>query len=154
MNALSTVADSIFSTSPAALQSRFGLPLTEILLESYACALKQKNSILLQGRIYVFPHHIGFSCDLIGQTRTISLNFSEIAAIKKAKTVIFVPNAIEIITTDDERYVFASFLYRNEAFRMMHNLWAIAKGIAAFQDRLATTISQAPVSLLVFVASK
>jgi hypothetical protein len=130
--------ESYFSSSPVALQGRFGLPPTELLLESYSCALKQKNSILLQGRLHVFPHHIGFACDLISQTRSIVLNFSDIAAIKKAKTVIFVPNAIEIITCSEDRYIFASFLYRNEAFRMIHNLWAIARGIAAFQERHAT----------------
>jgi hypothetical protein len=140
----SLAPEAIFATSSPALQIRFGLPPTELVLESFACALKQKSAILLQGRIYVFPHHVGFACDILGQNRTIIINFSEIFSMKKAKTAMFVPNAIEISTGSSERYVFTSFIYRNEAYRMINNLWAIAKGIAAFQDRLAATIARSP----------
>jgi hypothetical protein len=115
------------------LQARFGLPCSELLLASYSCAMKLKHSILLQGRMYVFPRHIGFACDLLGQVKSISLRFSEIDSIKKAKTALVVPNAISIQTNNGNAYFFASFLSRNEAFRLVYDLWAIAKGVAKAQ---------------------
>jgi hypothetical protein len=104
--------------------------------------LKQKSAFLLQGRLYVFPHHVGFACDFLGQNRTTIFKFSDISSMKKAKTAMFVPNAIEISISSSERYLFTSFIYRNEAYRMIHNLWAITKGIVVFQDLLTTTIAR------------
>ena len=116
------------------LQARFGLRGTELVLGSYSCALKEKHSILLQGRLYIFPHHIGFACDLLGQVKSIVLLLSDIVSIKKAKTALVVPNAINIEVSNGESFFFASFLSRNEAYGLVHDLWKIARGVAAVND--------------------
>ena len=121
--------------------SRFGLPRTDIVLASYACALKQKKLILLQGRLYVFPHHVGFACDLLGNSKTIKVRIADIIAINKKTTIKFIPNAIEIVTNDG-RFVFTSFLTRNDAFRVLHDLWAIASGISAIEEQAAPAPSR------------
>jgi hypothetical protein len=113
------------------VQARFGLPCSELVIGYYSCALKLKHSILLQGRVYIFPRHLGFACDLLGQVRSISLKFSDIISVRKAKTALVVPNAIDIQTINGDSYFFASFLSRNEAYRHIHDLWTIAKGVAA-----------------------
>jgi hypothetical protein len=113
------------------VQDRFGLPYSELVLGYYSCALKLKHSILLQGRLYIFPRHLGFACDLLGQAKSITIKFSDIESVRKAKTALVVPNAIDIQTVNGESYFFASFLSRNEAYRHVHDLWAIAKGVAA-----------------------
>ena len=51
------------------LHRRFNLPLSELLIEDYACALY--STILLQGRLYIFPRHVCFACDLLGNVRSL-----------------------------------------------------------------------------------
>jgi hypothetical protein len=74
---------------------------------------------------------LGFACDLLGQAKSIAVKFSDIVSVRKAKTALVVPNAIDIQTINGDSYFFASFLSRNEAYRHVHDLWAIAKGVAA-----------------------
>uniref|UniRef100_A0A7S4P844 VASt domain-containing protein n=2 Tax=Guillardia theta TaxID=55529 RepID=A0A7S4P844_GUITH len=109
------------------LHRRFNLPSSELLIEDYACALQEM--ILLQGRMYLFPRHVCFACDLLGSVRSIVIPYSEITDIRKAKTAYIIPNAIEITVTDN-KYLFTSFLFRREAYKGLSNFWAISKGIS------------------------
>lgn len=113
------------------LHRRFHLPDSELLIEDYACALH--STILLQGRMYIFPRHVCFACDLIGNVKSLCIAFKDVTDIRKAKTAFIIPNAIEI-TTAHEKYLFASFLFRREAYQGLSNFWAIAKGIQDFQN--------------------
>jgi hypothetical protein len=123
------------TTDDFKLQARFGLEGSELPLQSYSCALRLKSSILLQGRMHIFPRHIGFASDLLGQAaKTVVIKLSNITEIKKAKTAMVLSNAILIRTELGESIFFTSFLYRNDAYYIIHDLWAIAKGIAAVID--------------------
>jgi hypothetical protein len=37
--------------------------------------------ILLQGRMYIFPRHVCFSCDLFGNSKSIKIGFHEIIGV-------------------------------------------------------------------------
>ena len=110
------------------LQRRFNLPPSEILIEDYACALH--HGILLQGRMYVYPRHVCFACDLIAKTRTICIPFTDVTDIRKATTALIFHNAIEIHTTE-HKYLFASFLFRREAYKGLTNFWTISRAIVS-----------------------
>ena len=76
------------------IHRRFNLPISELLIEDYACALH--CTILLQGRLYIFPRHVCFACDLLGNVRSLVIAFADILDIRKAKTAFIIPNAIEV----------------------------------------------------------
>ncbi len=111
------------------VQLRFGLPNTEIVLGKYVCALQRKHGALLQGRLHVFPNYVAFACDLPGFVHSLVLKLSDVSLVKKAKTLVVVPNSIEISMLGGSSYFFTSFLSRNDAYHTIHDLWSIAKGI-------------------------
>ncbi len=113
------------------VQARFGLPCTEIVLGKYVCALQQKHHPLCHGRLYVFPNYIAFACDLPGYSYCMLLKLSEVSRVKKTKTLLIIPNAIEIRMAEGTSYEFTSFLSRNEAYHQIYDLLLIAKGIEA-----------------------
>ena len=115
--------------STVAVRGRFGLPSTELLLAKYHCALRSNTLSLSQGRLYVFPRHVAFACDVIGHVQSILVRLSDVAQVKKAKTLLLLPNAIEIRLIDGTNYFLTSFLSRNEAYHQIRDLWSISKGI-------------------------
>jgi hypothetical protein len=115
------------TAAPGTLQARFGIPATEIILGNFVCALKE--SFLLQGRLYIFPHYVAFACDLPGHGRSIVISISEIDSLKKAKLAML-PNSIEI-TSHNTMIHLASFLHRGKAYDMIFNLWAVAKSLSS-----------------------
>lgn len=110
------------------LKQLFGLDVeddTEDLLDTFMCALKKR--ILLQGRMYVFPKHVCFSCSLFGYHRLETIPIESILSVRKRKHVGF-PNSLEILwmeREDDEspkKAFFTSFLSREDAFQMITGL--------------------------------
>ena len=59
------------------------------------------------------------------------LKLSEVSRVKKTKTLLIIPNAIEIRMAEGTSYEFTSFLSRNEAYHQIYDLLLIAKGIEA-----------------------
>ncbi|TYH05264.1 hypothetical protein ES288_A08G068900v1 [Gossypium darwinii] len=94
--------------SPAALRSEeyrqlFRLPPEEFLVQDFNCAFQE--SILLQGHMYLFVRYLCF--------------YSNIFAFE-TKTVGIFPNAIEIFA-GGKKFFFASFLSRDEAFKLIND---------------------------------
>ncbi|KAJ1694706.1 hypothetical protein LUZ63_011404 [Rhynchospora breviuscula] len=117
----------------------FKLPNDEVLLQDFSCALHE--NILLQGNMYLFLRHICFYSNILGYEtkliyliqKTIPLN--EITSVRKAKTAVFIPNAIEI-TAGGKKYFFGSFFFRDEVYRLITDGWAQHNPDAnAFLDR-------------------
>lgn len=102
------------------LQKTFDLPDSERLVDDYLCALRKR--ILLQGRMYVFEHHLAFYANIFGYVKTKCIAFSEITAIKKRKNYGF-PNSIEIMWLGGQREFFTSFLSRDDAYELLLYLW-------------------------------
>jgi hypothetical protein len=124
-------SDNAHNSTDFKVQTRFGLPKTEIVLGKYLCALQRKNGALLQGRMHVFPNHVAFACDLPGFTHSVLLKLADISQIRKAKTLVVVPNSIIIRMINGTGYFLTSFLSRNDAYHLIYDLWSIAKGVEA-----------------------
>ena len=106
------------------LRRQFGLGEGEQLIDNYMCALKKK--ILLQGRLYVFDHHVCFSCNLFGYHKIKVIPMESIVGVYKRRNVGF-PNSIKIMWRNEEgeekKEFFTSFLKREDAFRLIELLW-------------------------------
>nr|XP_057925512.1 GRAM domain-containing protein 2B [Doryrhamphus excisus] len=88
----------------------------EQLRQSYTCALQK--DILYQGRMFVSDHWICFHSKVFGKDTKIAIPVMSVTHVKKTKTAILVPNAVVIATADD-RYVFVSFLSRDNTYRFL-----------------------------------
>ncbi|XVF79759.1 hypothetical protein PTKIN_Ptkin15bG0015500 [Pterospermum kingtungense] len=134
--------------SPVASRSEeyrqlFRLPPEELLVQDFNCAFQE--SILLQGHMYLFVHCICFYSNIFGYETKKIIAFNEITSVKRAKTAGIFPNAIEIFA-GGKKYFFASFLSRDEAFKLIHDGWVQhgcgAKKITERQESMFETSSQ------------
>ncbi|XP_050384809.1 protein VASCULAR ASSOCIATED DEATH 1, chloroplastic [Argentina anserina] len=99
----------------------FRLPPDEALIEDFNCAFQE--NILIQGHMYLFVHHICFYSNIFGYETKKIIPFQEVTSVRRAKTAGIFPNAIEIFA-GDKKYFFASFLSRDEAYRIINDGWA------------------------------
>ncbi|KAG1674300.1 hypothetical protein FOA52_013489 [Chlamydomonas sp. UWO 241] len=113
----------------------FEIPDSETLLDEFHCALRKR--FLLQGRLYVFDHHVCFSTNLFGYVRKVVLPFSSIVAVRKKRHFRF-PNSIEIEDDRGKRDFFTSFLARENAYRLIAALWSHPGGAAAGSETRGT----------------
>ncbi|MCL7029842.1 hypothetical protein MKW94_030059, partial [Papaver nudicaule] len=74
-----------------------------------------------------------------------AIPFSEVTCIRKAKTAAIFPNAIEIIA-GGKRYFFASFLSRDEAYRVIVEGWG--QHSDGIEDRIDHQDSKCEIKLL------
>lgn len=134
--------------SLAALKSEeyrllFRLPPDEFLVQDFNCAFQE--SILLQGHMYLFVRHICFYSNIFGFETKKIIAFKEITSVKRAKTAGIFPTAIEIFA-GGRKYFFASFLSRDEAFKLINDGWVQngngAKEIREQQESLCESSSQ------------
>ncbi|KAF5732869.1 protein VASCULAR ASSOCIATED DEATH 1 chloroplastic isoform X2 [Tripterygium wilfordii] len=139
---------SVEMQSPSASKSEeyrqlFRLPLEEVLVQDFNCA--SQESILLQGHMYLFTHYICFYSNIFGYETKKIIPFLEVTSVKRAKTAGIFPNAIEIVA-GGRKYFFASFLSRDEAFRIINDGWLqqviCARGIIEQQDSISESGSQ------------
>ncbi|CAA0820352.1 Protein VASCULAR ASSOCIATED DEATH 1-chloroplastic [Striga hermonthica] len=98
----------------------FRLPSDEVLIQDFNCALQ--DNFLLQGHMYLFVHYICFYSNLFGFETKKVIPFHEITSVRRAKAVAVFPTAIEIIAAG-KKYFFTSFLFRDEAFKLINEGW-------------------------------
>ncbi|KAJ3361335.1 hypothetical protein GGF31_002262 [Allomyces arbusculus] len=96
------------------------LPPDEYLIEDFACALQKE--ILVQGRLYLTTKHLCFHSVIFGWVTSLVIPWAEMAALEKRSTALIFPNAIEVATSA-QKYLFASFLFRELAYNLMAALW-------------------------------
>ncbi|CAO2834769.1 unnamed protein product [Amaranthus hypochondriacus] len=99
----------------------FRLPSEEVLLQDFNCALQE--NILLQGHMYLFEHYICFYSNIFGFETKKIIPFQEVTSVRRAKTAGIFPNAIEIVAAG-KKHFFASFLSRDEAFKLIADGWS------------------------------
>ncbi|KAL3699206.1 hypothetical protein R1sor_017228 [Riccia sorocarpa] len=105
----------------------FHLPPEEVLVEDFNCALQKK--ILLQGHMYLFDQYVCFYSNIFGYEKRKVIPLKDVTSVRKAKTAGMFPNAIEI-TGWGKKHFFASFLSRDEAFRLIVHGWSQHSGYA------------------------
>ena len=87
----------------------------------YSCAYHK--DILHQGRLYVTTESLCFYSYIFGWENKISVLWQDVTSITKEKTAIFIPNAIQFQTSDNQKYFFASFVDRDSSYMMLVKLW-------------------------------
>ncbi|KAJ9171179.1 hypothetical protein P3X46_014576 [Hevea brasiliensis] len=121
----------------------FRLPSEEALVQDFNCAFQE--SILFQGHMYLFTSYICFYSNIFGFETKKIIPFIEITSVKRAKTAGIFPNAIEIFG-GGRKYFFASFLSRDEAFKLINDGWLQhcngAKAIPEHQESISVSNGQ------------
>ena len=100
----------------------FELEPSEELEDEYSCALHKK--ILLQGRMYVFTSKVCFFSNVFGYITKKTLDLKAVTSVRKTNNMGF-SNSIEIVY-NGKVYFFTSFLYRNEAYKIIVRRWTAA----------------------------
>ncbi|KAG0611474.1 hypothetical protein M758_7G143600 [Ceratodon purpureus] len=98
----------------------FHLPPEELLIADFNCALQKK--ILLQGHMYLFERYVCFYSNIFGYEKKKIVPLKDVTCVRKARTASVFPNAIEIVSWG-KKHFFASFLSRDEAFRLIIDGW-------------------------------
>ncbi|KAM7260855.1 hypothetical protein ACFE04_026330 [Oxalis oulophora] len=121
----------------------FRLPRDEVLVQDFNCAFQE--NILFQGHMYLFLHFICFYSNIFGFETKRIIPVHQITSVKRAKTAGIFPTAIEIIA-EDKKYLFASFLSRDEAFKLINDGWLqhgnCAKGVCESQESLSESCQE------------
>ena len=99
------------------------LPGDEVLLADYSCAIQRE--ILVHGRMYITPVRICFHSNIFGWETVVEVCLSDIVAMTKEKTALVIPNAIQI-RTRESKHLFASFMHRDQSFRLLFSVWQSA----------------------------
>eukprot|EP00742_Colponemidia_sp_Colp-10_P007896 GILJ01008517.1.p1 GENE.GILJ01008517.1~~GILJ01008517.1.p1 ORF type:complete len:1274 (+),score=212.77 GILJ01008517.1:34-3855(+) len=107
-------------------KSRFQLPASEHLLTSYSCAFAKK--ILLHGRLFITQHFLCFhsffnSNTILGADTTVQFKFRDIRSVEKKNSAVIFPNAISITLKSGEVMLFASFIFRDQAYSYLTEIW-------------------------------
>ncbi|XP_068635530.1 protein VASCULAR ASSOCIATED DEATH 1, chloroplastic isoform X2 [Aristolochia californica] len=139
---------SVTSSRSEEYRQLFHLPPDETLVQDFNCAFQE--SILIQGHMYLFVRHICFYANIFGFETKKIIPLHEVICVRKAKTAGIFPNAIEIVS-ETKKHFFASFLSRDEAYRLIIDGWSqqcpSAKGFLELQE--PKTESSSPDNVLV-----
>ncbi|ETW06670.1 hypothetical protein H310_02853 [Aphanomyces invadans] len=113
--------DELFGHSD--LQKNFNLPLSEQVVTSFTCAL-YLNNFPHHGRLYLSQSFLCFSG---WRDSYVVVPIMEVTHVEKKNTAIVVPNALELSTTKQGKFFFASFLFREECIQSITQLQQIKK---------------------------
>ena len=91
------------------------------------------QDILHQGRLFVTSTAACFYSYIFGWEQKLILDWKDVTTITKEKTAIFIPNAIQI-TTDNQKFFFASFVDRESSYLMLVKFWQAATSDQWLQD--------------------
>ncbi|KAJ8450072.1 hypothetical protein Cgig2_033266 [Carnegiea gigantea] len=98
-----------------------------------------------EGHMYLFDHYICFYSNIFGYETKKIIPFLDVTSVRRAKTAGIFPNAIEIVAAG-RKHFFASFLSRDEAFKLIYDGWSQhgngLKGLLDHQDSKSETSSQ------------
>ncbi|XP_020623293.1 GRAM domain-containing protein 1B-like isoform X2 [Orbicella faveolata] len=96
------------------------LPESEQLIVDYSCALQR--DILVHGRLYISQNWLCFYANIFGWETFVTIQCTEISSIRKEKTALVIPNAVQVCT-ETEKYFFASFISRDTAYTVLFRIW-------------------------------
>lgn len=97
------------------------IPDNEQLIADYSCALHRE--ILIQGRLYISINYIAFYANIFSWITRLVVRLRDISEIYKANTARIIPNAIQIITNEGDKHIFASFVARDKSYAMLLRIW-------------------------------
>ncbi|CAG2163354.1 unnamed protein product [Oppiella nova] len=97
------------------------VPNNERLVVDYSCALQKE--ILVHGRLYLSLNYISFYANIFKWETSLVIKCRDISSLTKANTARVIPNAIQVVTTSGDRYVFTSFGARDKTYVMLFRIW-------------------------------
>eukprot|EP00029_Vermamoeba_vermiformis_P006969 TRINITY_DN287_c0_g1_i1.p1 TRINITY_DN287_c0_g1~~TRINITY_DN287_c0_g1_i1.p1 ORF type:complete len:837 (+),score=183.56 TRINITY_DN287_c0_g1_i1:76-2586(+) len=90
------------------------------LIEDFSCAFQGRA--IMHGRMYITYKAIYFYSTIFTRT-TKTLPFEDILSIQKRNTAMIFSNALEITMRDTTKHFFTSFMYRDDAYRVIMRAW-------------------------------
>ena len=97
---------------------------SERVLNVFNCALLRNNGhLLLQGNLYLTKRYFAFHSNIFGYQTNLLDKWSNVVNVEKNKIALVFPTAISIFLSSNEKYFFASFISRNQAYRTICKLW-------------------------------
>jgi hypothetical protein len=90
------------------------------LIEDFSCAFQGRA--IMHGRMYITSKAIYFYSTIFTKT-TKTLPFDDIISIQKRNTAMIFSNALEITMRDSTKHFFTSFMYRDDAYRVIMRAW-------------------------------
>ncbi|KYQ93468.1 hypothetical protein DLAC_06161 [Tieghemostelium lacteum] len=106
------------------------LPHTEMIISEFYCNKQAGSAVGLShsGTMYISQNYICFrSPSHLAKNKKFLIPFKEIISIKKKIGSFYLPNAIQIRTAS-KKYVFASFIHRKKAYKVMTSQWSLLGG--------------------------
>lgn len=97
------------------------VPNNERLVVDYSCALQKE--ILVHGRLYLSLNYIAFYANIFKWETSLVIKCRDITSLSKANTARVIPNAVQVITTSGDKYVFTSFAARDKTYVMLFRIW-------------------------------
>ena len=96
----------------------------EQVLNIFSCALlRNKSHFLLQGSLYITKRSYGFHSNIFGFRNVLHGKWSDVTALKKENIALLFPTAISFVTKNNGKFLLASFLSRNFAYKHLCKLW-------------------------------
>ncbi|XP_070210879.1 GRAM domain-containing protein 2B-like isoform X2 [Littorina saxatilis] len=110
------------------------VPLEEYPIDSYSCAFK--GDILIHGMLYVSQNWICFYSKIRARGRLLEIPLEKVISITREKLALIIPNAIGIQIAD-QKYVFGSFMSRDNTYKLLVTLWKHSQDSATKAGRRA-----------------
>jgi hypothetical protein len=115
------VAGGVVKTQTDGLfRKHFPQHAAEELIDSFSCALNN-GPIVKQGFLYATSSWLCFKGTVL--EAKVEIPMDEIREFRKANTGLVFPTAIEVHTFNDEKFLFTSFIARDDALKTLHKVW-------------------------------
>ena len=100
--------------------------LTEVPIDDFSCAIEGKAAVLLHGFLWITFKHICFYSDILGIKTVLVMPLEKVISIEKTTVHVINPGIairVEGEGEEPEEHIFASFLYRDGTFNIVHAIW-------------------------------
>lgn len=101
----------------ATVLSLFKLPATEIIIDSFSCAISR--TYLQHGRAYLTQNYFCFHSKFCNEVKECVRLRDIVSVVKRNRFIV----GIEIVTKNYERTLFSSFVNRNTVFTLLVTTW-------------------------------
>ena len=101
----------------ASVLSLFKLPATEIIIDSFSCAISR--AYLQHGRAYLTQNYFCFHSKFCSEIKECVRLRDIVSVVKRSRFIV----GIEIVTKNYERTLYSSFVNRNSVFNLLVTTW-------------------------------